>query len=253
MAKRAPKPAPGVPEWVVTFGDMMSLLLCFFILLVSFMEMREEVEYQRVITAVKEAFGYSGGVGSMPTDDPPTRSMVQLLQELAMKQSQEKNVSETTVKSVKGREEKVSKIREGTMFTIGGNLSFDPGSAELKEAAKPELLKVADLIRGRTNKIAIRGHASKKILPPDAKYADLTDLSYFRAKAVAQFLIMEGNIKEELISIEARGATEPMVLRKRDDQESAPNRRVEVVMLEVRAGEVNPGGSFTDESAARAE
>ncbi|MCA9240906.1 MAG: flagellar motor protein MotB, partial [Planctomycetales bacterium] len=29
------EPPPGIPEWVVTFGDMMSLLLTFFIMLVS--------------------------------------------------------------------------------------------------------------------------------------------------------------------------------------------------------------------------
>ncbi|MEQ8844115.1 MAG: flagellar motor protein MotB [Phycisphaerales bacterium] len=252
MPKKPEKKEQGIPEWVVTFGDMMSLLLCFFILLVSFMEMRKEVEYQRVVNAVKEAFGYSGGVGTMPTNDPPTRSMVQLLQELARRQSPTKNVSETTVKSVKGREEKISKIREGMIFTVGGHLTFDPGSAVLKDAAKPELLKVADLLRGRNNKIAVRGHASKKVLPPDSEFADLQDLSYFRAKAVAQFLVLEGRLDEQLLVLDARGATEPMVVRKYDDRETAPNRRVEIVMLEALANQMNPDATFTDEAAARA-
>ena len=35
----------GIPEWVVTFGDMMSLLLTFFIMLVSLSEMKEEEKY----------------------------------------------------------------------------------------------------------------------------------------------------------------------------------------------------------------
>ena len=35
--------APGVPEWVVTYGDMMSLLLTFFIMLVSMSELKEEL------------------------------------------------------------------------------------------------------------------------------------------------------------------------------------------------------------------
>ena len=46
----------GVPPWIVTFGDMMALLLCFFILLQMFSELKQEREYQRVITAIKDAF-----------------------------------------------------------------------------------------------------------------------------------------------------------------------------------------------------
>ncbi len=65
--KKQKKDSGGVPEWVVTYGDMMSLLLCFFILLAAFSELKREHEYQRVVTAVKEAFGYSGGVGVMTT------------------------------------------------------------------------------------------------------------------------------------------------------------------------------------------
>jgi len=76
MATKKPKTEePGVPEWVVTFGDMMSLLLCFFILLQMFSELKQDHEYQRVITAIKEAFGYAGGIGVMPIDDPPARSV----------------------------------------------------------------------------------------------------------------------------------------------------------------------------------
>ena len=40
--RRAKPAVPGVPEWVVTFGDMMSLLLCFFILLQMFSELKKD-------------------------------------------------------------------------------------------------------------------------------------------------------------------------------------------------------------------
>ena len=76
MKKRPKKDGGGVPAWVVTFGDMMSLLLCFFILLQMFSELKREHEYQRVVTAIKEAFGYAGGIGVMPVDDPPLKSML---------------------------------------------------------------------------------------------------------------------------------------------------------------------------------
>ncbi len=48
----------GIPEWVVTFGDMMSLLLTFFIMLVSLSEIKEEETYQALVNSVQEQFGY---------------------------------------------------------------------------------------------------------------------------------------------------------------------------------------------------
>ncbi len=55
MARRA-APAGGAPEWIVTFADLMSLLLCFFILLISF-STQETVKMQIMAGAMREAFG----------------------------------------------------------------------------------------------------------------------------------------------------------------------------------------------------
>ena len=46
----------GAPEWVVTFGDLMSLLLCFFVLLLSFSEMDRE-KYRVMSGSMANAFG----------------------------------------------------------------------------------------------------------------------------------------------------------------------------------------------------
>ena len=48
----------GIPEWVVTFGDMMSLLLTFFIMLVSLSEIKEEQKYQAMVESMTKRFGY---------------------------------------------------------------------------------------------------------------------------------------------------------------------------------------------------
>ena len=45
---------PGIPEWVVTFGDMMSLLLTFFIMLLSMSEMKQEERYQAMVIDPKQ-------------------------------------------------------------------------------------------------------------------------------------------------------------------------------------------------------
>lgn len=254
MSKRRKKCPEGIPEWVVTFGDMMSLLLCFFILLAAFSELKKDHEYQRVITAVKEAFGYSGGVGVLPTDDIPFQSMLELMEQLEQQQSKREEtnrISESDVDGVSGKKEKVSRVRDGTMFTVGGALSFEPGSAKLKPEAEAELLKIASVLKGRRNKIAVRGHTSSKVLPATSEFRDLYDLSYYRAKVVADFLVDRAGIEKSLLIVEARADTEPMETRKFSSEAQAINRRVEIFMTDVTAEAFDETGNNADQSTAQ--
>ena len=63
MAKRKPPKGSDIPEWVVTYGDLMSLLLCFFILLVAFSEPKKPDEFRKVLEKIREALGFKGGIG----------------------------------------------------------------------------------------------------------------------------------------------------------------------------------------------
>lgn len=253
MARRQKKESGGVPEWVVTYGDMMSLLLCFFILLAAFSELKKDNEYQRVITAVKEAFGYSGGVGVMPSDDPPLRSMIETLEELAKKNLKDTKISQSQEEGIQGKNTRVTRVQEGLMFTIGGALTFDPESAVLKDGAKKELMKIAKLLRGRNNKISIRGHTARVVLSSNCPYKDLRDLSYYRAKAVAEFLHTEGGLRDDVLVIDARGDTEPLALRKYSVDEQTENRRVEIIMTETMASQLNKDQLYSNEDVARGD
>lgn len=46
----------GAPMWMATFADLMSLLMCFFVLILSFSEM-DVVKYKQIADAMKDAFG----------------------------------------------------------------------------------------------------------------------------------------------------------------------------------------------------
>ena len=56
----------GTPAWMATFADLMSLLMCFFVLLLSFSEM-DLAEYKRVAGSMREAFGVQNQVRVMDT------------------------------------------------------------------------------------------------------------------------------------------------------------------------------------------
>ncbi|MBV1916020.1 MAG: flagellar motor protein MotB [Pseudomonadales bacterium] len=51
-----PEPEAGIPAWVMTFADLMSLLMCFFVLLLSFSEM-DALKFKRLAGSLSEAFG----------------------------------------------------------------------------------------------------------------------------------------------------------------------------------------------------
>jgi chemotaxis protein MotB len=252
MAKKKKCKCPAaIPEWVVTYGDMMSLLLTFFILIAAFSELKKEHEYQRVITAVKEAFGYSGGVGVLPVDDPPLKSMIESLERISREQMKKNRLSKTSSQGMSGRRPEVKRVHEGLMFTIGGALTFEPGSAELLDAGKEELRKISRLLQGRTNKVSVRGHAASKTLPADSPFSDLWDLSYARAKTIKDFLVDECGLDERVMVVEARADTEPLEARAYTPEQQAANRRVEIILTEATVDDLHPDPLYADEDLAR--
>lgn len=248
--KKREKKGGGVPEWIVTFGDLMALLLTFFVLLQMFSELKREHEYQRVVTAVKEAFGYSGGIGFMPVDDVPVRSIIEQLEEMASARSREVRSADSPSDSVDGAHLRVTRVREGLVFTIGGAGTFDPESAEVKESVKAELRAMARLLAGRKNKVVVRGHAGNKYLSSGSHWRDLNELSYERARNVMEVLVEEG-IDERLFRIEAVSRWEPVNPRVTDPTRTAENRRVEVILTEVLADDMDRDAHLTNEANAR--
>jgi chemotaxis protein MotB len=253
--KRRKRTAPGVPAWVVTFGDMMALLLVFFILIVMFSELKREHEYQRVITAVKEAFGYAGGIGVLPIDHPPLRSIVEQLEQLALKQLQDSKISQSDTPGIDGPEMRVKTVRDGIVFVIGGASTFDEFSAEVLPAVHRELDKLAVLLAGRNNKVVIRGHAASKYIPAGTiggGWADVEELSFYRARAVRDVLVELG-LNERVFRIEAVADREPVRPRAVHPIEAAENRRVEIILTQQLVEEMNTDWLGTDPELARGQ
>ena len=251
MAKRKKPEEAVVPEWVVTFGDMMSLLLCFFILLQMFSELKRDHEYQRVVTAIKEAFGYSGGIGVLPVDDPPLRSVIEVMESIAAKQDNEQvNPSASPAKGIDGPQMRVKKIRDGVIFTIGGPSTFEPMSAEVRPAVRGEIERLAVLLAGRNNKIVIRGHSAAKYLPEDSPWEDLDQLAFERARNVKNMLLELG-LDDRVFRLEVAGTREPARPRAVAPPDAAENRRVEIILTEQLADELNADLYGTDVNLAR--
>ncbi len=248
--KKKKRTKPQVPEWVVTFGDLMSLLLTFFILIQMFSELKQDHEYQRVITAVQEAFGYSGGIGVLPVDDPPMRSMIEQLEHLAKKTHEDTRISQADVRGVDGPHMRVTRVREGLIFTIGGPATFDEYSAEVKPVVAEQIEKLARLVKGRNNKIVIRGHTANKQMPESMPWRDLDALAFERAAGVRDLLADLG-IRDRVFRLEAVGAREPLQPRVTDPTAAQENRRVDVVLTEELVDDTHDDPDHTNPEYAR--
>ncbi len=228
--KKEKKAEGGVPEWMVTYGDMMTLLFCFFVILVSMSEIKDDQKFQRFKESIRRAFGYQGGAGYITSNLSPKNTMTKDMMALITRKFQ-KNLGKSKDKGIEGRNHSVKKIRDGLEYTLGGQISFERGKAELLAPAKTELSKFADIIKGFNTKIRIRGHTS--LIGPDQykPFASLDDLSYYRALAVKKFLVSKG-IRPERITLEACGANEPLVPRAYTEADKAKNRRVSIIVTE---------------------
>ncbi len=251
MADKCKCPPAGAPEWMTTYGDMMTLLLCFFVLIVSFSEVKKEEQFQAVVEHIKQAFGMMGGGGKIPITDDPTMSLIKRLDAMRLKQEKQPNRSNTKDPGQKGREAKVTKIREGMVVGTGGRIHFEPGSAVLSEPVKQAVreLVASAKIKGTENILELRGHASALELPEggNGEFEDVWELSFARARALQEFMITAEpaglGMNPERFRVSANGAREPLDSRAYTTAEEQLNRRVEVLVSETLVTEMQTPGT----------
>ena len=240
MGKKCKCPPAGAPDWMVTYGDMVTLLLCFFVLIVSFSEIKKKEEFQSVVEEIQKAFGMRGGGGKLPTEDDPALSLIERLEAIRMRQERTPNKSNVKDPGQTGREPRVTTIREGKRYAIGGKILFEPGSSELSERAKTMLIDLVSRVKLKdsTNKIELIGHAaSMELSESDGTSGDLRLLSYERAAAVENFLT-GGDIPEAFrlqsnrFFLGSAADREPIDPRGINSHEARNNRRVEIVVTE---------------------
>ena len=246
MAKKNRPPPPGVPDWVVTYGDLMSLLLCFFILLAAFSEIKQEREYVDVVRSIQKAFGYSGGVGQIDTDTPPTNSQLSEFEEIVNSMGRETRNNEARNPSTAGPNPTSSYVAEGLKNVVGTTIPFAGGSAAISSTTQEYLVnEVVPKLRGLRFNVEVRGHAFGR--EDRAGGGDVYTMGFERAKAVMDFLVMQG-IESSRLSITSVGSREPISTDVNDKAAMGQNRRVQIILTEVLPDDVHPDPNGTSPS-----
>lgn len=234
--KKKETPAGGAPEWLVTYGDMVTLLLTFFVLLLTFMEPKQEDLVQQLMDSLRMEFGYQGGIRSLPTDDDMPVHNLPIAQVLQVP-VQPENLSPTREDGPQGDDSTVTNIRKPEYFDKGGKFLFPELSAKLPEIERKRLVAYADKLRGYTTMIEVRGHCNKR--PTDGtEFADHYALCYARARAVTDVLLAEG-IDPRRILIMVAGTARPITRTAYSIDDREKNDLVEILQRDRTFSEFN--------------
>ncbi len=223
----------GAPLWMVTYGDMVTLLLAFFVMLLAMSEVKKDSRFVDFMQAIKEAFGYIGGVQQTPLEEVEGPRNVPLALMLKIPIRPE-NFSESVDEGLRGVYHSVTNVRRGDRFVSGGKVLFEKLSADLTPEQDEQLVEFAEKLKGINTQVEIAGHCSKK--PVDGtRFKSHFDLAYKRALAVGAVLIREG-IDEQRIRYAVVGANEPIATQAYTDSDRAQNDRVEILQINTSAG-----------------
>lgn len=268
MAKCPKCPPPGAPAWLATFADLMSLLMCFFVLLLSMASMDVQ-KFKHVADSLKQAFGVQRLIS---VDDIPmgtsvieqhfTPGAVQPTPLEEIKQSAQQD-SETLAESPdlmarakeKVIEEKLQEIKDEAqgireklkteieqglvtveshgfriVIRINEKGSFASASAMLQPGFEPVMNKITESVAESKGKVIVSGHTDD-IPIKTVMYRSNWELSASRAVTVAQYMLEKNVIDPNRFLIEGHADTHPLVSNE-SPQNRAINRRVEILIAQ---------------------
>lgn len=238
----------GIPEWVVTFGDMMSLLLTFFIMLVSLSEIKEEETYQALVDSMQRQFGYARTVDALtPGEARPRSAAFTPLATTGRAKKKDTAKGGVPEKAPNGEEPQVRIVRPGQMTAVGSVVFFDLGSDVISKAGSDVITDLAAQLRGKPQKIEVRGHVSSEYAARTGNGDEAIMLGFRRAAAVRRLLVEREGLSRDRFRISSAGESEPMSRAGRSSA-VARNPRVEVFMLDETVEDLH--GTAVERNAA---
>jgi len=231
-------------RWLITYADLITLLLIFFVLMYTMSKVDIE-KYSALAQALNLQFT-GGGSSVLDQGDgllPGASSNGQVGEEAPtdlefMAQSrQEQNLQELLGKINQyieehdlGTQVTVSDADRGVVIKLSDTILFDLGKADIKPEAIPLLEKLASFFPTLNTKISIEGHTDDLPLATGSFYRDNWGLSQARSVAVLRYFTEVAGLDPRMFVSTAYADTMPLAPND-SDENRAKNRRVEIVIL----------------------
>ena len=236
------EPREDLMRWLLTYADMITLLLLFFIILYAISNVNQ-AQYQSISQELATVFS-EGNLGAL--FDQSQAGGQGLLEGVKPGQQVESNRGgsktgfggQSTLNTqavsalqnlIKGGKVRVITTERGLTISLESDSYFGPASADLGQEAIPVLQQVAGFLAQLSNSIVVEGHTDST--PVDGvKWKSNWELSAARAITVLQVL-EDFSVPSARMAATAYGSTRPLVS---DDtpEGRAFNRRVDIVIME---------------------
>lgn len=234
--KKKKKCPLGAPLFLLTYADMVTLVLTFFVMLFTVAKV-EGKEMRIILSAFRGSMGFFEGGQTLSKGKLEQMGMNLMTlpaetkeRELSKALSIATEIFEPEVKSKKVA---VRQDERGLVISLVGSDHFPPGSATLTNEAKRILVKVAKLLRQYDSFVRLEGHSDETAVarsPAGEKYETNWELSSQRAINVLRHLHEVEDVEPGKMSAISYGKYRPASASETPEGR-ALNRRVDIVIL----------------------
>ena len=229
----------GAPDWIVTFSDMVSLLVTFFVMLLSF---STDSPVDNFPIPGIQIGGTTGAIKSERGPDVVAPDIDLIAATDARRGAKipharpeaelPENLAEMGVEAAEDAIEiDFRKALDGVLVQFDGESSFSPGSATVPPALSRRLRDLAGILQHYQHLVIVEGFTDSEF-EPTAGYPSKESLSVARARAATEIMLRESTLPPELVQLAGLGDARP---RQSNDTAYGRrlNRRVEIRILNL--------------------
>ncbi|MBK7875340.1 MAG: hypothetical protein IPJ77_06260 [Planctomycetes bacterium] len=225
---------PSAPEWIVTFSDMVSLLVTFFVLLMTFAttDPADKMSGNQRLSARQGLFERTRGEA---VSDPPRRVRADETQSSRGATSPHTRPERDLLENLEhmGQRQRsndvafdFSQLGHGIVVTFGPECSFGPGASDVTLILGRKLGELGRLLEHYPVELAIEGHVDGRFKSTIA-HSSPESLAFERAVRAADILLRDSDFPVERVHVLGLGAVEPRCSEETLEGRLC-NRRVEV-------------------------
>ncbi|XXM71766.1 flagellar motor protein MotS [Lysinibacillus sphaericus] len=233
--RKPPEPRSSAPRWMVTFSDLITLILVFFILLFS-MSQIDIVKFRAIADSFqqKEILDFDPSI--IPSEQSSGKTNLEMTGEIADRKDKQEEELRGLLSDVRsylrenGLDEIVTATRteRGVVLVLPEQSLFDSGEADVLPSSYLFLDKVAALLERIPNFVKVEGHTDNRPIST-SKFPSNWELSSARASSVIRYLTSTDDLDPKRFIAVGYGDTRPVAPN--DTEENLQkNRRVEIII-----------------------